>query len=119
MTTAALGVVQMAMSDVLEENVAKAIGFVREAARRGATAVLRVRDQGIGIDPVDHARIFGPFERAVSERNYSGFGVGLWAVERIITAHGGSIRVDSALGKGATFTVHLPTTPHSEPETVH
>lgn len=40
MTTAALGVVQMAMSDGLEENVAKAIGFVREAARRGATAVL-------------------------------------------------------------------------------
>ena len=71
-------------------------------------AVITVRDEGIGIAPEDHARIFGRFERAVSQRNYGGLGLGLWIVRQITEALGGTIRVRSAKGTGACFTVELP-----------
>jgi signal transduction histidine kinase len=71
-------------------------------------AVLVVRDQGIGIAAADQARIFRRFERAVSTRSYGGLGIGLWLVERIVVALGGSITVASEPGQGATFSVLLP-----------
>ena len=73
-------------------------------------ATLAVTDRGIGIAPEDHARIFERFERAVSPRNFGGFGLGLWIVRQLVEAHGGTIQVTSALGEGATFTVTLPMT---------
>jgi PAS domain S-box-containing protein len=69
---------------------------------------LRVRDHGIGIAPADQRRIFQRFERAVPLSHYSGFGLGLWIAREIVAAHGGSIDVDSELGRGSTFTVRLP-----------
>jgi signal transduction histidine kinase len=74
----------------------------------GDTAVLVVRDEGIGISPDDRERIFGRFERAVSDRSYGGFGLGLWIVREVIEAMGGRIRLDSQMGAGSTFTVELP-----------
>src|SRR5262249_28758834 len=71
-------------------------------------AIFSVRDEGIGIDPADHDRIFGQFERAVSARNYSGFGLGLWIVREIVRVHGGRIDVTSTPGAGSMFTVTLP-----------
>jgi signal transduction histidine kinase len=76
--------------------------------RVGERARLVVRDQGIGIAPEDHARIFACFERAVVARSISGFGLGLHIVQHIINAHHGTVRVDSAPAAGATFTVELP-----------
>jgi PAS domain S-box-containing protein len=73
----------------------------------GGRARLTVRDHGIGIAPEDQARIFEPFERAVSTRHYGGFGLGLWIVRQIIESMGGSIRVESVPGEGSTFTVEL------------
>jgi signal transduction histidine kinase/CHASE1-domain containing sensor protein len=70
--------------------------------------VLVVQDQGIGIAPEHQARIFGRFERAVSERNYGGLGLGLYITRTIVEALGGSIRVHSQPGQGALFTVELP-----------
>lgn len=69
---------------------------------------LQIRDRGLGIAEADHARIFQRFERAVSERNYGGLGLGLFIVHELVTAHGGTISVQSALGQGASFTVTLP-----------
>jgi signal transduction histidine kinase len=74
----------------------------------GSTARVVVTDHGIGIAPEEQARIFEKFERAVSERHYGGFGLGLWVVRQIVEAHGGSIRVASEAGKGSTFVVELP-----------
>jgi signal transduction histidine kinase len=70
-------------------------------------AKLQVRDQGIGIDPMNHRRIFGMFERAVSDRHYGGLGLGLYITRQIVEALGGAIYVDSEPGQGATFTVEL------------
>jgi signal transduction histidine kinase/CHASE1-domain containing sensor protein len=74
----------------------------------GGRARLEVSDQGIGIPLDAQERIFRRFERAVSERNYGGFGLGLWIVRRIVDALAGEVRVVSAPGRGATFTVELP-----------
>lgn len=62
-----------------------------------------VRDNGIGIAPEHQQRIFGMFNRLVSEREYEGSGVGLALVRRIINRHRGTIRVESRVGEGATF----------------
>lgn len=77
----------------------------------GDIARLTVRDHGIGIAPENQARIFQRFERAVSERHYGGFGLGLWIVKQIVESLGGDIRVESQPGQGATFTVALPLEP--------
>lgn len=69
---------------------------------------LAVRDHGIGIRGEDHARIFECFERAAPLNGYSGLGLGLYVVRQIVHAHGGTVRVDSTPGAGATFTVELP-----------
>jgi signal transduction histidine kinase len=71
-------------------------------------AVFQVIDHGIGISPEHLTRIFGRFERAVSERNYGGLGLGLYISKTVVDALGGSIHVVSAPGQGATFTVELP-----------
>jgi two-component system, OmpR family, sensor histidine kinase SenX3 len=73
---------------------------------------LVVKDRGIGIAPEDQKRIFEPFERAVPAANFGGLGLGLYIVRAIVEAHGGSIRVESAPGHGATFIVQLPSAPH-------
>lgn len=77
---------------------------------RGAdgSARLEVRDHGIGVAPEDQARIFERFERAVDDRNFGGFGLGLWIVRQLVEAHGGAVTVESARGEGATFVVDLP-----------
>jgi signal transduction histidine kinase len=74
-------------------------------------ARLWVRDEGIGIDADSHARIFQKFERAVSERHYGGLGLGLYVVRTLVEAMGGTIRVESRPGEGATFCVELPFQP--------
>jgi signal transduction histidine kinase len=71
-------------------------------------ARLTVRDEGIGIAPEHLSRIFERFERAVSERNYGGLGLGLYICRTIVEAMGGTIDVQSDPGRGSTFTVELP-----------
>lgn len=74
----------------------------------GKKASIAIRDQGIGIAPEDHKRIFERFERAVSPRHYGGLGLGLFIANRIVLLHGGNILVESSLEEGAQFTVELP-----------
>jgi signal transduction histidine kinase len=82
----------------------------------GAWAVLSVRDHGHGVRPEERDRIFQRFERAVSIRNYGGFGLGLWIAREVIEALGGEIAVDSVPGDGATFRAALPRSPVREAE---
>jgi signal transduction histidine kinase len=68
--------------------------------------VIFVRDNGIGIAPQFHDRIFGLFNKL--DTHTEGTGIGLALVKRIIEVHGGKIWVESELGKGATFYFTLP-----------
>ncbi len=73
----------------------------------GATTVITVQDNGLGIDRRYHEKIFGLFERLGSEA--AGTGVGLALVKRIVEVHGGRVWVESAgLGHGSTFCFTLP-----------
>jgi signal transduction histidine kinase len=71
-------------------------------------ALIVVRDRGMGIAPEDQERIFNRFERATSHAHFSGLGLGLYIVRQILDAHGGTVRVESALGQGSTFTAEFP-----------
>lgn len=71
-------------------------------------AKVTIQDFGIGIAQEDQERIFGRFERAVSVRNFGGFGLGLFISLQIVHAHGGKIEVASKIGSGSTFTLILP-----------
>jgi len=62
----------------------------------------------MGIAPEHRARIFGKFERAVSDRHYGGLGLGLHITQQIVHALGGDILLESEPGRGASFTVVLP-----------
>jgi two-component system OmpR family sensor kinase len=73
-------------------------------------AILEVRDYGVGIDKQHQQRIFERFERGPVDRRGGGFGVGLWIVKNICLALGGTVGVESDVGKGAKFVVILPRT---------
>lgn len=76
----------------------------------GDKLICVVSDNGIGIDPSYHERIFNLFERL--DTNTEGSGIGMSLVKRIVDAHGGTIEVESGgAGKGTTFIITLPRNP--------
>jgi PAS domain S-box-containing protein len=99
-------VVANLLSNALKYGAGKPIWVA--VAPRGDTAILTVRDHGIGIARDVQTHIFDRFERGVSSRHYGGLGLGLYIVRRILDGLGGSVWVESELGAGATFTVELP-----------
>lgn len=77
-------------------------------ALENGSAVLRIRDHGIGIAAEDQGRIFQLYERAVSPSHFGGLGLGLYIVRQIVEAHGGEVGLESQLGEGSTFWVKIP-----------
>ena len=78
-----------------------------------AGAILTVADTGIGIAPADVGRIFDAFY--TSKEAGKGNGLGLMVAHRIVTDHGGTIEVESALDAGTTFRIHFPWLPAYPP----
>jgi PAS domain S-box-containing protein len=74
------------------------------------TVELQVRDTGVGIPEEHRERVFERFHRieGTHARTYEGTGIGLALVQELVKLHGGTVRVESALGKGSTFTVTIP-----------
>lgn len=86
-------------------------GEVRvSATRRGNGVLIEVTDEGIGIPPEAHDRVFDRHFRTDVARKVraDGMGIGLYLVRQIVTAHGGTITVRSQEGEGSTFSVLLP-----------
>ena len=86
-------------------------GAIRVTAeRRGPHACVAVADEGPGLAPGDMGRIFQPFQRlsAMPTGGESSTGLGLHITRDFIARHGGSVEVDSAPGRGTTFTILLP-----------
>jgi signal transduction histidine kinase len=86
-------------------------GEVRVVARRlDGNAQIAVSDTGIGIAPQDQEVIFEAFRQVGTDaaRKREGTGLGLALARRFVELHGGTLRVESAAGKGSTFTITLP-----------
>ena len=79
-------------------------------ARTASHVALSVRDHGPGLSEADIAQLFTPFQRLAAQpgAGATSHGLGLSIVHEIVRLHGGTIRVESTLGAGATFLVELP-----------
>ena len=102
----------------LLDNAAKYMGDqptprieIGQNGEEGEKSIFYVKDNGMGIAPEYHERIFGLFDKLDSMSE--GTGVGLALVKRIIEVHGGRIWVESEVGKGSTFFFTLPTKPEA------
>ena len=77
-----------------------------------------VQDTGLGMSPEFIERLFDPFEREESDmtERIEGTGLGMAITKNVVDMMGGSIEVESALGKGSTFTMTVPLAPIDEEE---
>jgi signal transduction histidine kinase len=104
------------LAQVLLNIVGNAIKFtdkgevVISARREGERFEFAVRDTGPGIAPENQAKIFGEFQQVddSNTRRKGGTGLGLAISRKIVEMHGGDIAVESELGKGSVFRVHVP-----------
>lgn len=83
------------------------VGIETTSAPTSRQVAFKVSDNGIGIDPEHHARIFGLFKRLHAHGVHGGSGIGLTVCQRIVSNHGGQIDVSSQIGVGSTFTIVL------------
>jgi signal transduction histidine kinase len=81
----------------------------------GPSALLVVRDEGVGIPPQDLPHVFDRFHRGTNViGRFAGTGLGLASARELVELHGGTISVESEEGKGSTLVVRLPLTPPTE-----
>jgi len=110
---------RLRISEVVQNLLSNAIKFMGDQPRptieigmrgvdKDGKPIFYVRDNGIGIEPQYHDRVFGLFNRL--DPSIEGTGIGLTLVKRIIDIHGGRIWIESEFGKGATFLFTLPIT---------
>jgi signal transduction histidine kinase len=108
---------QMSLEQVVAHLIANALKFVAAGVRphvtiraeqRNESVRFSVTDNGIGIAPEFHGRVFRMFERLENARGYPGTGIGLPIVSKTIERLGGRVGLDSAVGRGSTFWFELP-----------
>ena len=107
---------RLALEQILSNLLENAIKYLRpgvpgeihvSGAVEPGRSIITVRDNGRGIDPKDHQRVFELFRRA-GQQDQPGEGIGLAHVRALAHRLGGTIDVDSRLGAGSTFTLSLP-----------
>ena len=93
--------------DNLLGNAAKFTGRQASAqirfGREETSGAFYVQDNGVGFDAADTTKLFQPFERLHSPREFTGSGIGLATVQRIVRRHSGKIWAIGEVGHGATF----------------
>ena len=104
------GRIEQAVGNLLENAIKFGAGQRIEVSvgARDRTAIVSVRDHGIGISAEQLGTLFQRYQRGVPAENFGGLGLGLYVVRVIVEAHGGTVRAESGIGEGATFIVQLP-----------
>jgi two-component system sensor histidine kinase/response regulator len=105
----------LSLSEVFTNIIGNAIKYSPDGSKvmvttssQGETLTVAVKDAGVGIGAEDLPHIFDGFYRGGSAQATAGHGIGLAVSRQIVDAHGGTINVESELGKGTTFVVSLP-----------
>lgn len=105
------------MSNVMNNLIDNAVKYSADAPRieiksysSDSGLIIQVSDQGIGMKREFLSQVFEPFYRVPTGNvhNVKGFGLGLSYVKKIVEAHGGTVTVNSQLGKGSTFEITIP-----------
>ncbi len=108
---------QTQLIQVFQNLIGNALKFRKEdespkihvgAEHRSREWLFSVEDNGIGIEPQYHDRVFTLFQRLHPRQKFPGTGIGLTIVKRIIERHGGKIYIESNVGEGTTFYFTLP-----------
>ncbi len=101
--------------EVLENLLSNAVkyspeggGVTVEIGREEDQAVVRIRDEGLGIPEAERGQIFERFFRTSVAKPYGGVGLGLYISREIVTRMGGDIRLEASGGDGSVFRVSLP-----------
>lgn len=108
------GLLRLLLENLLENawkytrRTARAVIEFEEFARRDGQVEFLVRDNGAGFDMAHADLLFKPFKRLHAVHEFEGIGVGLATVQRIVERHGGSVRAQAEVGKGASFWFWLP-----------
>jgi signal transduction histidine kinase len=94
------------------------VAFESEAASplKRESIRLEIADSGIGIPSNELERIFDEFYQVAGRNQKGGTGLGLSLTKNFVEMHGGTMRVRSEVGRGSTFTVHLPRTVALDPD---
>ncbi len=105
----------LSLSEVFVNVIGNAIKYSPDGSKvtlktekQGNMILVSIKDNGIGISQDDLPHIFEGFYRGQSGKAIAGHGIGLAVSRQIVDAHGGSITVESELGKGTTFVIVLP-----------
>ena len=87
----------------------KGCDITLKARSRDTEIIIEVQDSGIGIAPEEQSRLFKPYSRLNADRQrHPGLGLGLALAKQVVELHGGNIWVESAPGKGSTFSFTIP-----------
>ena len=102
------------LEQVMDNLLSNAVKFTNSGTVRfravyaNGTLAVEISDTGMGMDEETLGRVFRPFERAAQDVNSEGFGLGLAITKGLMNALGGSLDVESELGKGSVFSLKLP-----------
>ena len=99
---------QNLLSNALKFRGSQPVKIHVSAAEQEGVHVFSVRDNGLGIDPRHHERVFELFKRLHPADRYPGAGMGLSLCRKVVLRHGGRIWVESELGRGSTFYFTIP-----------